>query len=308
MNKMSLFKRSIAILLAIAMVTALGGCGNGTSTANTQTASKTESESIARESKAETKQEEIEEALEGPQNVMQYAKTLELSQAAFFEWDIDTVKGKVIESEEYYVSDNAQLAAYLPNENMEFSVSDTKDVISQIDSGLNGQLILLSLNEFSGKSEISLSFNDGTSIQLFLINGEVEEVSEDYFVISGMTYADLKATDEFMSIWNKGLIEEYPFFTIWNEELGIACIAYVGDTITFKEGDVIITSDSSTWLLTDKDKSEFIVDISSYDGASFDRVITLSKIEEEVELVLTFMDVMEQEDDIQLSIILVPEE
>jgi len=245
MNKMSLIKRSIAILLVAAMVTALGGCGNGTSIANTQTASKTESESIARESEAaeeeeETKQEETEivkvKVLDDDEIetfINNWISKID-SEFIFAIWDKTEVEPKVISDKEKITVKNGDVVVWKPGKySINSSSAFAKDMV------FYEEFVINILNDSLEITQFNIDDEFGNTILTTVLASDEQKLiayefgEEDVDILEspeGLTYDDAKTY--FTTEDHLGRVE----FLLWNEEKG-KIRKITGEAVIMEEGE-----------------------------------------------------------------------
>jgi len=189
MKRKSLFKSSITVLSAAAMVIALVGCGNGASTANTQTASKTESGSIALESEANVEAEEInqEEDVEDPRVTwaLENEENLEFN---FFVFNNETQEKTILENgNRCFLNENEILMFHAKEEYSEFGISGA--ILQKLEF-VGKSTVIVPLLDFSGEEELYFVCGD-KEVSIVILSdkplwtgteqdGIIEIVSEHY--------------------------------------------------------------------------------------------------------------------------------
>jgi len=193
LKRTSLFKRFIAVLWAAAIVIALGGCGNGTSAANSQTASKTESASTVNESEAdvegeEKKQEETVEAVVEDSRVTWALENEENLEFNFFVFNNETQEKTILENgDRCFLKENETLMFHAKEEYLEFT---TSGVIFKKLEFVGKSTAIVSLLVFSGEEELCFSYGDKEARIVILPEEDIliSEESPEVEIPEGLTY------------------------------------------------------------------------------------------------------------------------
>jgi len=230
MKRKSLFKSSITVLSAAAMVIALVGCGNGASTANTQTASKTESGSIALESEANVEAEEInqEEDVEDPRVTwaLENEENLEFN---FFVFNNETQEKTILENEDRcFLNENETLMFHAKEEYSEFTISGA--ILQKLEF-LGKSTVIVPLLDFSGEEELYFACGDKEASIVILSEEDIliSEETPEVEIPEGLTYEEFIRYMDW-EIHNLGDCE----FIIWNQETGSGRIV-TGETVSIDD-------------------------------------------------------------------------
>ena len=267
MKRMSLFKSSITVLLEAVIVIALVGCGNGTSTANTQTASKTESGSIALESEANVEAEEInqEEAVEDPRVTwaLENEENLEFN---FFVFNNETQEKTILENgDRCFLNENETLMFHTKEEYSEFT---TSGVIFKKLEFVGKSTAIVSLLVFSGDEELCFAYGDKEARIVILPEEDIliSEETPEIEIPEGLTY------DEFINymFWETDVLGDCEFI-IWNPEIGSGRII-TDETVSMDDGEELIIYNGSL----DKIDFEIITGDVNAKVRDWDRVLEVN--------------------------------
>jgi len=261
LKRTSLFKRFIAVLWSAAIVIALGGCGNGTSAANSQTASKTESASTVNESEAnvegeEKKQEETVEAVVEDSRVTWALENEENLEFNFFVFNNETQEKTILENgDRCFLKENETLMFHAKEDYSEFGISGA--ILQKLEF-VGKSTVIVPLLDFSGEEELYFVCGDKEARIVILSEEDIliSEESPEVEIPEGLTY------DEFRHYLAIDYLVDCEFI-IWNPETGTGRII-TGETVSMDDAEKLIMYNGSE----DKIDFEIItvdVDIGPWD-------------------------------------------
>ena len=243
MKRTSLFKRFIAVLWSAAIVIALGGCGNGTSAANSQTASKTESASTVNESEAdvegeEKKQEETVEAVVEDSRVTWALENEENLEFNFFVFNNETQEKTILENgDRCFLKENETLMFHAKEDYSEFGISGA--ILQKLEF-VGKSTVIVPLLDFSGEEELYFVCGDKEARIVILSEEDIliSEESPEVEIPEGLTFNEFT----FMLVVNGDLGDCE--FIIWNPEIGSGRVI-TGKTASMDDAEKLIVYNGS---------------------------------------------------------------